>query len=121
MSDIAEHATESDLAGRYHRDGYVVLSQALSTAEVQALREEAVRICRGELGAVDGVLVAQQTSANVQTVAAATEELSISVREIAAQIAQSSSIAERAVIDAERTNGILQMLAGSAEKIGHVV
>ena len=55
MSDIAEHATESDLAGRYHRDGYVVLSQALSTAEVQALREEAVRICRGELGAVDGV------------------------------------------------------------------
>jgi phytanoyl-CoA hydroxylase len=55
MSDIAEHATESDLTGRYHRDGYVVLGQALSAAEVQALREEAVRICRGDLGAVDGV------------------------------------------------------------------
>lgn len=55
MSDLAERATESDLAGRYHRDGYVVLGQALSAAEVQALRQEAVRICRGELGAVDGV------------------------------------------------------------------
>jgi methyl-accepting chemotaxis protein len=63
----------------------------------------------------------QQTSANVQTVAAATEELSISIREIASQVAQSSQIAERAVGDAQRTNAIVQMLAGSAEKIGHVV
>ncbi|KFG70574.1 hypothetical protein [Microvirga sp. BSC39] len=31
---------------------------------------------------------AQQTSANVQTVAAATEELSISIREIASQVTQ---------------------------------
>ena len=40
---------------RYDRDGYLVLTDALSAAEVQALRAEAVRICRGELGAVDGV------------------------------------------------------------------
>jgi phytanoyl-CoA hydroxylase len=39
----------------YHRDGYAVLADALSAGEVQALRDEAVRICRGELGAVDGV------------------------------------------------------------------
>ena len=45
----------SGLVSRYHRDGYVVLPDALSAAEVRALREEAVRICRGELGAVDGV------------------------------------------------------------------
>jgi methyl-accepting chemotaxis protein len=64
---------------------------------------------------------AQQTSANVQTVAAATEELSISIREIASQVMQSSQIAERAVSDAQRTNQTVQTLAASAEKIGHVV
>jgi phytanoyl-CoA hydroxylase len=66
MTDTAKHATatvathqptdagRSQLVSRYHRDGYVVLSQALSPTEVQGLRDEAVRICRGELGAVDG-------------------------------------------------------------------
>jgi phytanoyl-CoA hydroxylase len=39
----------------YHRDGYAVLADALSAGEVQALRDEAARICRGELGAVEGV------------------------------------------------------------------
>jgi phytanoyl-CoA hydroxylase len=35
-----------------------VLAGALSAGEVQALRDEAVRICRGELGAVDGARLA---------------------------------------------------------------
>jgi phytanoyl-CoA hydroxylase len=39
----------------YHRDGYTVLADALSAGEVRALRDEAARICRGELGAIDGV------------------------------------------------------------------
>jgi phytanoyl-CoA hydroxylase len=66
MTEAAEQATATvaphqptdgggGLVGRYHRDGYVVLREALSAAEVQALRDEAVRICRGELGAVEGV------------------------------------------------------------------
>lgn len=45
----------SELVGRYRRDGYVVLADALSAGAVQALRDEAARICRGELGAVEGV------------------------------------------------------------------
>jgi ectoine hydroxylase-related dioxygenase (phytanoyl-CoA dioxygenase family) len=40
---------------QYEQDGYTVLADALSAGEVQALRDEAVRICREELGAVDGV------------------------------------------------------------------
>ena len=48
-------AGDRELVSRYHRDGYVVLPDALSAAEVRALREEAVRICRGELGAAAGV------------------------------------------------------------------
>jgi methyl-accepting chemotaxis protein len=54
-------------------------------------------------------------------VAAATEELSISIREIAGQVTQSSQIAERAVQGAQRTNGTVQELAAMADKIGNVV
>jgi phytanoyl-CoA hydroxylase len=40
---------------QFQRDGYVVLRDALSADEVRALREESVRICRGELGTIEGV------------------------------------------------------------------
>ncbi|MEU4396479.1 phytanoyl-CoA dioxygenase family protein [Kribbella sp. NPDC023855] len=48
--------TNTDLKSRYDRDGYVVLDQALSTGEVAKLVEEAVRICRRDLGEIDGAL-----------------------------------------------------------------
>ena len=48
-------AGSSDLASRYDRDGYVVLADALSASAVQALRDEAGRICRGRLGPVEGL------------------------------------------------------------------
>jgi methyl-accepting chemotaxis protein len=54
-------------------------------------------------------------------VAAATEELSISVREIASQVAQSSGIAARAVEKARGTDATVQALAADASKIGEVV
>jgi ectoine hydroxylase-related dioxygenase (phytanoyl-CoA dioxygenase family) len=58
----------SELARRYHRDGYAVLAGALPAAEVQALRDEAVRICRGELGAVEGVERARPDEPDEQVV-----------------------------------------------------
>ncbi|HEX8416337.1 MAG TPA: methyl-accepting chemotaxis protein, partial [Methylobacterium sp.] len=64
---------------------------------------------------------AEQTSANVQTVAAASEEMAASVHEIADQVARSASIADRAAADAEQTNRIVQGLAQGADKIGEVV
>jgi ectoine hydroxylase-related dioxygenase (phytanoyl-CoA dioxygenase family) len=48
----------------FARDGYVVLADALSAGEVAALREEAVRICRGELGAMEGAQAAADGEAN---------------------------------------------------------
>jgi ectoine hydroxylase-related dioxygenase (phytanoyl-CoA dioxygenase family) len=48
----------SGLAGRYSTDGYVVLPGALSAAEVAEIRAEALRLCRGELGPVEGLLPA---------------------------------------------------------------
>ncbi|MFL4997734.1 MAG: methyl-accepting chemotaxis protein [Microvirga sp.] len=115
MLDKLTQHFESKVSTLTHR-----LSVAASDLEAtaQSMTSVADKATHQSVGVASA---SQQTSANVQTVAAATEELSISIREIASQVAQSSSIAERAVVDAQRTNSIVQMLAGSAEKIGHVV
>jgi methyl-accepting chemotaxis protein len=65
--------------------------------------------------------VAEQASSNVQTVAAATEELSSSVSEIGRQVTQSTEIAGQAVAEANRTNVTVQGLSAAAQKIGDVV
>jgi methyl-accepting chemotaxis protein len=64
---------------------------------------------------------AGQASANVQTVAFATEELSSSVTEIGRQVVQSTRIAGEAVGEADRTNMTVQGLSAAAQKIGDVV
>ncbi len=64
---------------------------------------------------------AEEASAGVQTVAAAAEELTASISEISRQVARSSKITDRAVVDAQRTDVIVQALSEGAEKIGHVV
>jgi methyl-accepting chemotaxis protein len=63
----------------------------------------------------------EQASANVQTVASASEELASSIAEIGRQVAQSSKIATQAVEDAKHTDATVQELATGAQKIGEVV
>ncbi|MDX3110343.1 hypothetical protein [Nonomuraea angiospora] len=46
--------THPDLKTPYERDGYLVLDRALGPGEVGELLEQAVRICRGELGDISG-------------------------------------------------------------------
>ena len=43
------------LLERYHQDGFAVIPDAISPAEVDALRAEALKICRGERGEVEGM------------------------------------------------------------------
>jgi methyl-accepting chemotaxis protein len=64
---------------------------------------------------------AAEASAGVQSVAAAAEELAASIKEISRQVAQSGEITQKAVVDAQRTDGIVRALAEGAETIGHVV
>ncbi|TXN46262.1 CHASE3 domain-containing protein [Methylobacterium sp. WL7] len=64
---------------------------------------------------------AEQASSNVQTVAAATEELSISIREINSQVTRAAQAASAASDEAIQTDGAVQVLAESAEKIGSVI
>jgi methyl-accepting chemotaxis protein len=62
-----------------------------------------------------------QTSGNVQSVAAATEELAAAAAEIGQQVATSSKIAQEAVSQAKKIDARIADLAQSATRIGDVV
>lgn len=47
--------TRSEIATLFHRDGYVVIPDALTPSELSELRAEATAICRGERGEIPGV------------------------------------------------------------------
>ena len=67
------------------------------------------------------VSAANEASTNVQTVAAATEELLASIQEISSQAAKSSSVAQEASDVAHDTQDTVRELAVSANRIGEVV
>jgi methyl-accepting chemotaxis protein len=64
---------------------------------------------------------AERASANVQMVAAATEQLSASIAEISRQMGRSQTVAVRVDEDTRRTDATMQGLAAAALKIGEVV
>jgi methyl-accepting chemotaxis protein len=64
---------------------------------------------------------AEETSVNVQTVSAGTEQLSSSIAEISRQVVTSAEIARKAVDEAGATDATVQSLADSASRISVVV
>ena len=64
---------------------------------------------------------AEEASGNVQTVAAATEELAMSVNEIASQMERSRSVADRANDEAKHTTDLMRKLSGDVVSIGEIV
>ena len=63
----------------------------------------------------------QQSTHNVKAVAAATEELSASLQEVAQQIQRSATIARKAVGDVESTSKDVESVASTAARINDVV
>jgi methyl-accepting chemotaxis protein len=63
----------------------------------------------------------EQVHKNVQSVATATEELSVSIREIAKNSTQASQMATEAVRSADSTNEAVSRLGASSGEIGNVV
>jgi methyl-accepting chemotaxis protein len=63
----------------------------------------------------------EQASSNMQSVATATEELSVSVDEIGRRVRESNKIAEAAVLQAQQTDGRIGKLSRAAQEIGDVV
>ena len=62
-----------------------------------------------------------QVSANVQSVASATEQMTSSINEIGHQVSKSTTIAEEAVRQAEQTDADISELSRTAERIGDVL
>ncbi|PWC35792.1 methyl-accepting chemotaxis protein [Azospirillum sp. TSO35-2] len=63
----------------------------------------------------------QQATGNVQTVAAATEQLAASINAIGDQATRSRDVSGKAVVDARQTDAAVRQLADSAGRIGQVV
>ena len=98
--------------------GIVTSAATEMTATSQNMHDMAEQTTNEASGVVRDVDVAAE---NVQTVAAATDELSASISEIGRQVLQSTAIASAAAGEASRTNVIMQGLADAAAKIGDVV
>src|SRR3984957_6588402 len=63
----------------------------------------------------------EEASNNMQSVASATEELSVSVDEIGRRVRESSQIDQAAVLQAQQTDGRISKLSRAAQEIGDVV
>ncbi|WP_084438569.1 methyl-accepting chemotaxis protein [Niveispirillum irakense] len=68
-----------------------------------------------------GAAAVTEAAANVQTVAAAAEQLRASIAEIGTQVQMSAGIAARAAEEAGAATGTVDLLTQSADRIGNVV
>ncbi|MFL9824870.1 methyl-accepting chemotaxis protein [Rhodoplanes sp. SY1] len=111
------------LTNRFQTEiGELVRSLSAAAAGMEATAQSLSATARDSTSKATAVAAAaEQTSVNVQTVATAAEELSVTTQEIGRQVAQSSSIADRAVEAARHTDATVQRLAEGAHKIGEVV
>jgi methyl-accepting chemotaxis protein len=111
------------LAGKFEATvASVVRSVSSSSTELEAAAE-ALGVTAGTTRDLTGRVLAASTeaSANVQSVAAATEQLVASVDEISRQVGESTRIARDAVSQAEKTDGRIADLTRAAGRIGDVV
>jgi methyl-accepting chemotaxis protein len=111
------------IAGEFEQSvGGIVDGAASAATEMQRSAQSLSAIAKETTRQSTTVAAAaEQTTANVRTVAAAAEELSTSGQEISRQIAQSASIAQSAVAQAERTNAMVEGLLDATQKIGEVM
>lgn len=69
----------------------------------------------------DASIAIEEASANIQTVSAATSELTASIDEISRQMVQASDVSRNAVSEVEATNARVISLNKAADSIGQVV
>lgn len=115
-TDITE---QKQVAARVVEISSIVASAA---SEMRATAEGMARAAEETTRQAGTVASAAEiTSVNVQTVSSAGEELTASIGEISRQVAESSTISQHAVSEADRAGESIQSLADAAQKIGNVV
>jgi len=118
--DITQKKVETIAMAK--RVGDVVDIVSSSSTELQATAQAMASTAEETSKQSEAVAAAsEEATTNVQTVASAAEEMAKSIEEIGQQVEQSSSIAGRAVTEADRTNVTVEGLAEAAQKIGEVV
>ena len=112
-----------DLADNFEASvGQIIksVSQAANEMNTSALSMQDVADTASNQSAMVAT-ASEESSSNVQTVAAATEQLHSSISEISRQVSEGSRIALEAVANTEQTNAKVQGLADAAVKIGEVI
>jgi methyl-accepting chemotaxis protein len=117
QQQVEQHIGEFDTQLRAALDNLTRSSSQLHNA-AESMSATATQTSRQ---AMEVAATSDIASANVQTVAASTEELHSSIDEISRQVGQSASIAGKAVVEADRTSEMILGLAATAQKIGDVV
>ena len=120
---VARASRVNNLTQTFDTDISTVLrSVAAASTELQATASSMTATAEETSNQATAVAAAtEEASTNVQTVAAASEQLASSVTEISRQVAQSAAIAQKAVVEADRTNTTVQGLFNDAASIGDVV
>lgn len=102
--------------------GHIVEAVSASSLGMKQTAEQMSNIAAQARDRSDMVSsAAASASGNVETVAAASEELSYSINEIEKQMTASNAVARTAVERAEATNETMKVLSETAGKIGQVV
>ncbi len=120
----AQRATRlASLTGDFDRDVAMLLEGVAAAAvELQGTADGLTGTAeRAADRSTATATAAAQASGNVETVAAATEELTSSIGEIGRLVTEAASLAADAVSDAETSNAEVAALDQSAQTIGEVV
>lgn len=100
----------------------VVKSVASSSTEMQSTAQNMSQIAQKTSVQASSVAAAStEASSNVSTVASATEELSASVGEINNRVEEAATIAQKAADQSKQTGEMVEKLAASSIKIGEIV
>ena len=102
--------------------GQIVRAVSTASAQIETAAAKLSGIAETTQGLSTAVTVtSEQSSSNVQSAAAASEQMASSVSEIGRQVHEAQSIAQSAVRQAELTSGGILELSRSSTRIGEVV
>jgi methyl-accepting chemotaxis protein len=120
--DIRGAAVDAAIADFRARIESMLMTVAQSAAAMKAAARSLLTTSDHTLQRAEGAVHgSNEASANVETVAAAAEELSASIKEISRQLAQANETVHSAADDATVTNDDIAALARITQRIGDVV
>jgi methyl-accepting chemotaxis protein len=115
-------AVEAHIHGFEGQVGSALAALDQASAQMDRAAGDMLEIAgRGAAGVRDAEQAAGEASENVASIAAATEELNVSVSDVGRQVAQAAKISQRAVTETQMTDETVRGLAESAARINQVV